>query len=252
MFHSTVKIILYVLLVCISTIAKADRLGVRTTAGLWSAQYNGYVTDNGAIQDSINLKNDLNVGKNIQSFFYVYIEQQNSAIPNFRIGKTNIRAKGSNTLIKSLTFNGVSYSINEKVDSQLNLDHLEAALYWKVKNSDTRVDIGFTIKDFSGEVALTGELSGSAQTGLSEIVPLLYLGVETDLPLTALTVGFNASFLKIEQGSLVDVLLYIRLEPLQYVGIEAGYRDFQINVDTTEIKTQIKISGLYLNGFLYF
>ncbi len=252
MFRCIVKVVSFISLGCVSTIVNADRLGVRTTAGLWSAQYSGYVADNGTIQDSINLKDDLNVSKNIQSFFYVYIEQQNSALPNFRIGKTNIRAKGSNTLTKTFVFNGTNYSINEKVDSQLNLDHLEAALYWKINNTDLRVDFGFTIKDFSGGVALAGELSGNAETALSETVPLLYLGVETDLPLTALTVGVNVSFLKVAQGSLSDILLFIRLEPLQYVGIEAGYRDFQISVDTNEIKTQVKIAGLYLNGFVYF
>ncbi|VAX00027.1 hypothetical protein MNBD_GAMMA22-1095 [hydrothermal vent metagenome] len=253
MFRNIIKIFLFAALACTATISNADRLGVRTTAGLWSAEYSGFVTDNGVVQDSIDLKDDLNVRKNIQSFFYIFIEQENSVIPNFRIGKTNIRAKGSNKLTKSLAFNGVNYSFNENVDSELNLDHIEATLYWKfINHSDLRVDLGFTLKDFSGGVALTGDVSGNAQTELSEIVPLLYLGIETDLPLTALTIGFNASLLQIEQGSLSDLLLFIRLEPFKYVGIEAGYRNFQINVDTNEIKTQVNISGLYLSGFLYF
>lgn len=252
MFSNAFKFSFYIILVFFSQQLKAESIGVFISAGIWATQYSGYVEDNQLKSNSINLKDDLNLENSFQNFFYINIEQPINGLPNFRLGRTNIRADGVNTLNKSLTFQGKSFLVNEKINSKLNLDQVEGIVYWKLNNTIHRLDLGFAVKDFSGEVSVSSDVSGSSGVSLSATVPLIYLGYETELPLTAFTVGINSSFLKINEASLYDTLAYIRYLTESNIGLELGYRTFQLSVNSSTVKTDIKIIGFYLNGLVYF
>jgi outer membrane protein len=231
----------------------ADKLGVQITSGIWNTRYKGYVIDKKNLSESINLRDDLNLDNSTQSFFFIYLEQHVPSIPNIRIGKSNMSASGTSILARSFTYQGVSYSPNEKVNSSINLDHIEASLYWKLIDNDNKLNLGFTVKDFTGQVSITETASGSSGNETFEAaVPLIYLSYETDLPLTAYTVGVNSSFIGINRAYLYDLIAYVRYKTYSYVGVEAGYRKFQLNVNNDIIKTDITISGFYLNGFISF
>ncbi len=246
------KSVCYAAVFLLSVEIHAANFGVYIAGGFWSTEYSGFVTDNKTVSNSINLQDDLRLNDSLQSFFYIYIEQKIPYAPNYRLGRTSISTSGSSTLNKSLIFQGSSYQINEQVTSKLNLEHIEAVLYWKLFETNYRVDLGFAIKDFSGEVSVLGAVSGKSSVSLSETIPLLYASFKTQLPLTALTVGMNGSFLVIEDAALSDIIAFVRYETDSYVGIEVGYRNFQLRLNSTELKTNVKITGLYLSGFVYF
>ncbi len=246
------KSIFYTTLCLISVETHASNLGVYFSGGFWSTQYTGFVTDNKTLSNSINLQDDLRLDDTLQNFFYIYIEQEIPYTPNYRLGRTSIRTSGNSIINKSLSFQGNNYLINEQVTSKLNLEHIEAVLYWKLFETNYRVDLGFAVKDFSGEVSVLGAISGKSSVSLSETIPLLYAGFKTQLPLTALTVGMNGSFLIIKEAALSDVIAFVRYETDSYVGIEFGYRSFQLRLNSTALKTNVKITGMYLTGFIYF
>jgi len=230
----------------------ANKLGARVTAGFWGTEYKGYVTDSKSNEDSIDLKNDLELSNTVQSFFLIYLEQHISSIPNMRIGRSNIRANGNSILKRTFTYQGIEYFANSTINSTLNFDHLEASLYWKVINNDHRVDLGITVKDFNGQISISEPTSGYAYDSFDAAIPMIYVGYETDLPLTALTLGINSSFIGINRAYLYDIMAYVRYQTYSYVGVEFGYRRFQINISNDIILTDVRITGLYLNGFISF
>jgi len=243
--------LIYFLFLFISFSVNADTLGVRITGGVWSTEHRGFVSDSNSNVESINLKDDLNFKKNIQPFFYIYFEQPNKSLPNFRIGRTKLNSTSSNTLSKTITFKGTNYLVNEKIFVELNLEHIEAALYWKLFDNDNHLDLGLNFKEFAGKVTFSG-LSSKVSEPFTATIPMIYTAYEVDLPLTALTFGINGSYLDIGKASLSDILIFIRFKKYYNIGVEAGYRSFQLRFDENLIKTDIKITGFFLNGFIYF
>jgi len=231
----------------------ATKLGVRVTSGFWGARYQGYVIDQKNVTESINLKDDLNLSNSLEPFFYVYLEHPNPKIPNIRIGKSKIRTTGINRLTKIFTYQNTVYAVNEDISSTFNLDHIEATLYWKVINTKNRMDLGFTVKDFTGQITVVGSVSGTAEEHLEVWIPLIYVGYETDLPLTAFTMGINSSFLGVDDNTyLYDLIAYFQYQTYSYVGLEFGYRAFKLKLNNDVINTNVKITGFYLNGFIRF
>lgn len=249
--HHQKSVILFVLF-SLSFDINAEILGVRITAGPWATEYTGFISDSNTSNSSLNFKDDLNLKNNFQSFFYVYIEQPNASIPNFRIGQTGLKTKGVSTLTKTLTISGTTYSVNEKIKTNFDLDHLEAAFYWRIINSDIRFDLGLNVKNFGGEVAFSGAASGKVDNSFNASVPMIFSGIETDLPLTAFVVGVTGSYIDIGKALLSDILVFIKFKTDYYIGAELGYRNFQVNFEDNSVKTQVKITGLYLNGFINF
>ncbi|MEE3160567.1 MAG: hypothetical protein VX283_06660, partial [Pseudomonadota bacterium] len=104
--------------------AQADLLfTVGAKANSWTAEPSGEL-DEGVSADGENncLGLDSNSGTNITLFF----EHPVPVVPNVRLRQTGLEMDGSGFL--TADFNGIGYA--EQVESDLDLSHTDATLYW--------------------------------------------------------------------------------------------------------------------------
>lgn len=246
------KKLLIIVLCFLSLEVNADMLDVKLSGGVWTTDYSGSIRDSFNILDTINLKSVLGLKSSSQSFYSVSVEHFIPFVPNIRFGQSNLNTTGSNTLLFAFTYNGVIYSTNEAITSELNLDHSEVTAYWNLVDKIIKFDAGITIKDFSGGVSIMNEIVGTVSYKVKETIPLVYAGLEAKIPQSGISFGANGSYISNGKKSLSDVMAFVRYSSKYNVGIEAGYRILTFNNNETPFFAEIEAAGTYLNGTIYF
>ncbi|VAW98472.1 hypothetical protein MNBD_GAMMA23-1510 [hydrothermal vent metagenome] len=215
----------------------------------WDKEITGKIRDASAVVDEIDLKTDLALQDNKETFVLAYIEHPIPLLPNIRIGSTSLNTSGSATYTG--TYNGVS--ISGTVTSTLNLDHTEVALYWNILDNVVGLDLGLNVKFFDGRVKLDSTGGGNVNEAFDETVPMLYAGLQFELPY-GLQLAGDISYLSFDGSSFTDTLVRLRWTSDFLLGVELGYRSFVIDYEDTGANeyVDIDISGPYLGVHLAF
>ena len=235
--------------------AMADFAGFRVIGGSFDYEVEGTIRDSNSLVNEVNLKTDLHLGDQSESFFYAYIEHPIPVIPNIRVGSTGMNLNGSGLATKSFTFNGVTFNQAFNTTTTINLDHSEIALYYEIIDVGVDFDLGLNVKIFDGEATLTENTTPSTTTEkLDFTIPMLYASLNVPLPLTGLSIGVEGSMISYDGNSLTDYLARIRYTTDFNLGIEAGLRTFDLTIEDTTDQTygNIEVSGPYVSLFLYF
>lgn len=215
----------------------------------WDYEITGKIRDSTAVVDEIDLKTDLALKDNKQTFALVYIEHPVPLLPNIRIGSTSLNTSGSATY--SGTYNGTS--ISGTVTSNLNLDHTEVALYWNILDNVVGLDLGLNVKFFDGRVKLDSTTGGNVNEAFNETIPMLYAGLQIELPY-GLQLAGDISYLSFDGSSFTDTLIRLRYTSDYLLGVEVGYRSFVIDYEDTAANeyVNVDVSGPYLGVHLAF
>lgn len=235
--------------------AMADFAGFRVIGGSFDYEVEGKIRDSNSIVNEVDLKTDLHLQDQSESFFYAYIEHPIPVIPNIRIGSTSMNLNGSGTATKSFTFNNVTFNQAFTTATTINLDHTEVALYYEIIDVGVDFDLGLNVKIFDGEATLTENTTPNTTTQkLDFAIPMLYASLNVPLPLTGLSIGVEGSVISYDGNSLTDYLARIRYTSDFNLGIEAGIREFDLTIEDTTDQTygNINVSGPYVSLFLYF
>ena len=237
-------------LLLIPSIASADLVIVNGNS--WDYEVSGKIRDDSAILSEVVLKTDLFLKDNKQSFLLAYIEHPIPILPNIRIGSTTLNTTGSGTAVKSFTYNGQSFSLSDSITSELNLDHTEIALYWRVLDNVVGFDLGLNIKSFDGAVKLTTS-SVTVNETFDETIPMLYAGLQFELPYGFQIAG-DMSYIAYDGSSFTDTLVRLRYTSDYIIGAEIGYRSFVIDYEDTTANEYVDIdfSGPYVGLHLAF
>lgn len=234
--------------------AMADFAGFRVIGGSFDYEVEGKIRDSNSIVNEVDLKTDLHLQDKSESFFYAYIEHPIPVLPNIRIGSTGMNLNGSGDASKTFTFNNQSFTGTIDIETQINLDHSEIALYYEIIDVGVDFDLGLNFKIFDGKATLTATGEGTTTQDLDFTIPMLYASLNVPLPLTGLSIGLEASTISYDGNSLTDYLARIRYTTDFNLGIEAGIRSFDLTIEDTTDQTygNIEVSGPYLSLFLYF
>jgi len=218
----------------------------------WDYGISGNIRNSATASDQIDLKNDLFLQDNKETFLLAYIEHPIPLLPNIRIGSTSLNTTGSGTATKSFTYNGQTFTKTSPVTSELNLNHTEVALYWNVLDNVVGLDLGLNVKFFDGRVKLDST-AGNVNKSFNETVPMLYAGLQFELPY-GLQLAGDISYLSFSGSTFTDSLIRIRYTSDYLLGVELGYRSFVINYEDTSANRylNIDISGPYLGINLAF
>ena len=139
-------------------------------------------------------------------------------------------------------FNGIGYA--EQVDSDLDLSHTDATLYWGLPLPVPYVDInlGLTARMFGGEAIVEGQTTGRREeVELDFTLPMGFVEAQVGTPF-GIYAAAEINAIGYDGNSLTDTVLTLGYDlpvPVVDLGLEVGHRalSMKTNKDTTDIET---------------
>lgn len=241
------------------TIASADTIGFYVGAGNFDAEFSGTFKDaDSTISREIDVDDDLGFDESSASYVYIAIEHPIPVLPNIKLARTELDQDGSSTITETIEFDGQTYSANADIDSTIDLSHTDVTLYYELLDNWVNLDLGLTIRQFDGEISITGVPQGStveetAQEDIDFPVPLLYVKAQFDLPLTGLYAAVDGNWIGYSGNIFFDAVGKIGYETDIGFGVEAGLRSITLEIDEEdEVEADMDFSGLYLAAHYHF
>lgn len=246
-------------LLTMPSIAAADTLGFFIGAGTFQPEFSGTFknSDTDVIDDAIDLEDDLGLDDDSATFFYVAIEHPIPLLPNLKLARTDMEQKGSSTLTEEIEFDGNVYEADAEVESTIDLSHTDATLYYELLDNWVNFDLGLTVRQFDGKIAITGEVQGggvrTAEEDLDFPVPMLYAKAQFDLPLTGLYAAVDGNWVGYGGNTFFDATGKIGYETALGFGVEGGLRSITLEIDDEDnVEADMDFSGLYLAAHYHF
>ncbi len=224
--------------------ASADTLfGIYAGAGTWQQEYSGEVVSG---VTEVSVEDDLAIDDDSNTVLYVALEHGVPILPNVRAQYFSLDAEGSNVLSRTIEFNGEVFSVNEAVSSNVDVTQTDAVLYYEVLDNVVSLDLGMAVSLIEGTIEVMSTTE-NAEADFDEVVPMLYARARADLPLTGLWVGVEGQGLSYDGNSLLQLNAQVAWESDVGLGIEAGWRMVDIELDEFDdiASANIDVSGPY-------
>ncbi len=221
--------------------AQADTiLGIYAGAGVWRSDISGEVQDG---TTKIDTEDDIGLEDDTNNYFYAALEHPLPLVPNIKIQHTKLSVEGDNDLNRSIDFNGSQFSFNDNVSAEADLTHTDATFYYEILDNWVSLDLGITVRLFDGFVEIQSSTESTRQD-LDAPIPLLYGKARFDLPLTGLSLDAEAHGIGYSGNNLIDASMRIAYESAIGLGLEAGYRSLQLEIDE-DIEGDIDLTGVF-------
>ena len=233
-------------LVLAAPLANADILGVGANVSYWDSDFSGEVVNKGS---AVDIENDLNMDSDSNANFTAYFEHPVPVLPNVRVNYTSISQSGSGNIVPE----GFDDIINADVNSDLDLDQLDATFYYEVLDNWVNLDLGLTARKFDGELIVRDQTNTAnvSKTTVDAVVPMGYLAARFDLPFTGVSVGADGNFVSYSGDSLHDVNVYGQFE-IAMLQLRAGYREMAIDYEDDDDQLDVELSGPFASvGFTF-
>lgn len=222
--------------------ASADVLGGSVEVSYWQGGYSGQVTSAGEVLDlEDNLKLDDGGFVEIAATF----EHPVPVLPNVRLKHIGLDESANGTFTG--TFDGVTYTGDVATD--LDLTHTDLILYYEILDNYVSVDVGLDVKKFDGELKLRDPVNAAltSTTTIDDVLPMLYVAAEVELPLTGLSLGAEVSAISYSGDSIQDAKIKLR-QGFGLAFVELGYRQIGIDIeDVSDVDVDVDLSGAYLS-----
>jgi outer membrane protein len=234
---------------CVPTAAQADTLGIKFGANAWQQNFSGDAKS-GRIGDTIDIEDDLGFDDDDGFQGYISFEHPIPIIPNILVQRTVIDADSNGIL--NANFDGVAF--DGPVQSTIDLTHTDATLYYEILDNWISLDVGLTARFFEEgfEIKQTDTVGKDASLDVDEVIPMIYAAIKFDLPLTGLYVGADGNGIKYDDDTILDLKANIGWESSIGLGIELGYRYFDIQYEDNQEEADVTIEGPYAGLFFHF
>lgn len=224
--------------------AAADAVGWRLGTNAWQEAYSGEVESGGAV---IDLENDLGYDDETGYSAYLALEHPIPVLPNVLLQYTNMDVDASGFL-DNVEFDGINYSGD--VDSSIDISHTDVTLYYELLDNWVNLDLGLTGRVFQNGVEITDVATGiTGSLDIDYVIPLLYAEARFDLPLTGLSLGVSGNGVTYDGDTLYDIKATVSYEFVFGLGVEAGYRDFELDYDDDTEFADVTIDGAFAGLF---
>lgn len=233
------------LVVALSSLpATADTLfGVYAGAGSWEQSYSGDVESGLTTAD---VEDDLGLDDDSNTIMYIAVEHGVPFFPNVRGQFMSMDVDGQNVLSRSIDFNGQTFTLSDQVNTAVELDQSDAVFYYQLTDNVVSLDVGLAVSYLEGQIDIESSTE-AASAEFDEVVPMLYGRARADLPFTGFWVSAEAQGMSYQGNSLIEYAALVGYESDIGLGVEAGYRSVELELDEFEDIAQAKldISGPY-------
>jgi outer membrane protein len=236
------------------TAAMADMLGVTVGANYWNYDISGtarYQTKDSS--NDIDVNRDLGYDDGNLGYYYIGLEHPVPFLPNIRVSRTDIDEDANGTLTKNVVYGGTTFFVNENVSSKVKLEQTDITLYYSPLDTIANIDLGLNAKYIDSQARITGAVSGTQNANVSGWVPMAYVGVGVDLPLTGLGISADGSYIKYQSSSFYDYTLRVTYTSPWLVGADIGYRKIKLDLDDFDDSfADVEFDGPYAGLYLHF
>jgi outer membrane protein len=223
---------------------QADIVGVTAGAYVWQQNWEGDVK---AGSESIDLNNDLGYDDESGKSFYVALEHPIPVLPNIRLQSTDLDISETNTLKRSFTYDGKGYVATNTVDSTTDLSHTDGTFYYEILDNWVNLDVGLTVRMFDGEVRIKNQTTGDeGSIDIDAPLPMAYINARFELPLTGLYASGLGNVIAYGDNKVTDMTLALGYE-LGVVGLELGYRNFDVQLEDDNEEANVTVDGYFLS-----
>lgn len=239
----------------VSTAHAALGFNVSLGGGVWSQKPSGYInfSSNGQQSTDVSVNNDLGLSSKTQGYVWINIQHPIPVLPDIKIEYSDIDTSGSHVLTRSIVYGGKTYQSSERVNSSLKLTQTDLIFYYQPINNVIKLRLGMDVKAMSLRADLSSANQSSSANG-SLVVPMLYAGLQADLPLTGLNVAVDGSYIGDGTDYLSDYKARINYVTDIGLGLQAGYREMALKVGSSRINPNgdIKFKGAFAGIFYDF
>ncbi|EAT11761.1 TIGR04219 family outer membrane beta-barrel protein [Bermanella marisrubri] len=228
-------------------------------AHYWDQSISGEVGTGNNVAD---FEDDLNLDAGGQNVVYFAFEHPIPVIPNIKIKNTEMTADGNGTFASTFNLGGETITGATGVATDLDLSHTDYTLYWGLPLPIVTLDFGITARQFDGYMRAVENGGNSSEADLDVTVPMGYLKAAVDIPLTGVSIGADLNAISYGDTGIndfdVNVTYVLPVIPVLDVGITAGYRSFDFEIDpedfggsSNDLTAESTISGPYLGLSLH-
>lgn len=230
-------------LVLAAPLAQADLAGLGASVSYWDSDLSGDVVSGG---DSVDVNDELRLKDDGNANASVYLEHPVPLLPNVRLAYTLVQQSGNGTLSGDYG----SFREGTSVRSDLDLEQLDLTLYYEVLDNWVNLDLGLTVRDFSGELLMQSGGS-SEKTEADAVLPLGYIAARFDLPLTGVAVGAEGNFISFDGDSMRDFNVYGQFN-ISLLQLRAGYRQLAVDYEDGSDVFDVKLDGPFISAGVAF
>jgi outer membrane protein len=229
---------------------RAFALGLEAGVGYWKQNPSGTLEYNPAgtatAADSLDLKNDMNLGSKSRPFVRVKAELP-LFLPNVYFMATPMSFEGTGTKNVNFTYGNQTFNGNVPIQSKVKMDHYDFALYYtfldKLTLDIVHLDLGLNARAMKFEGTISqNSLGRTASKDLSLYIPMAYVGLQVK-PIKAFSIEAEARAIAFGGNHYYDLIGRLKVMPVGPLFIAAGYRSETIKIDTNNVKTDIKFAG---------
>ncbi len=224
--------------------AQAFLVDVELGLAGWSSNFDGTVQ---AGSTRIDVDDDLDYSRDTQTFIYASFKHPIPLIPNVRAQYALIDVSARNQLEREISFRGETFSAGAQVASELELDQLDATLFYNLWDTVLSLDLGLTFRYVDGELTLAGE-GEQARASFSGVLPLVHGRARVDLPFTGFWVGAQVDTIAYSGNRIVDSMVSGGWQTRAGFGVEGGWRHYELKLnDMSRLdRSNIDLSGPFL------
>jgi outer membrane protein len=206
----------------------------------------GYYTHNpsGSAQngnDKVDIESDLKWEEENDMFLKVYFEHPVPIIPNVKLGYTKFSHSGEGKATKGFSWGVINIGLNGDIDSKLDLNIYDIALYYELLDNWLNFDVGVNIKYLDGSIDVNSD-----ETSVNLPIPMLYAKARVNIPATDLSFQAEGNYISYGDNALFDLEVGARYTFALGFGVEAGYKAFKIKLDDVDdTSMDADFNGLY-------
>jgi outer membrane protein len=177
---------------------------------------------------------------------------------SFRLfaGYLPINFSGEGVLTETVDFNGETFVAGSHVDSDVDIDIYEAGLAWYLVNVDdlpVRVQLGpeLAVKYVDASVEMRNSTGLNESESVKAPVPTVGLRGRVAIADFLGVVG-RAGYMEYQDNSFFDVDAQVEFSPLPLVGLFAGYRYLDVDIDEDDVLIDASFKGPYAGALIRF
>jgi outer membrane protein len=210
-----------------SNILQADFLKAEVGAGIWNIQSSGEVAYHGSPLD---LQDDLGLDSTLSAYVWANFKHFIPVIPNARVEVTRFGTDATKYIPKG-SFDYVDLN-NTNINSKLNLDQIDAILYYNLWDTFILFDVGVGIKYYTGSIDVA---NSSVEVNIP--IPIIYGRIGADIPFTNVGAEMDLKYFKFSplvNAEMFDLRIKAKATILTIavldLNIEAGYRVHRLQI----------------------
>jgi hypothetical protein len=168
-----------------------------------------------------------------------------------------VKFSGDGELTQDINFNGETFIAGSQVDSDVDIKLYQAGLAWYLVDVDdlpVRLQFGPELTAIYIDADLNmQENVFNIQESASAGVPVATIGLRGRLALgDYLGVVGRVGYLDFKDNSFLDADVQVEISPLPMIGLFAGYRYLDVDVDESDVVINATFEGPYAGAMIRF